>query len=61
MANFIGAAVLLAILGLAAGYIYKSKKNGVKCIGCPNGCKCSSSSGCGGNCSSCAGCSSAQH
>ena len=35
------------ILGGAAGYIYKAKKKGVKCIGCPQGSKCS------GNCPGC--------
>ena len=40
--------VLLAILAAAAGYIYKAKKRGVKCIGCPAGAKC------GGSCSGCA-------
>lgn len=40
-------AVIVAILGGAAWYVYKSKKSGKKCIGCPNGCSCS------GNCSGC--------
>ena len=40
-------AILLAIFGGAALYIYKAKKRGVKCIGCPNG------KTCGGNCSAC--------
>lgn len=47
MENLIILAMLGLILGGAAGYVYKSKKKGVKCIGCP----CSSS--CGGNCSGC--------
>lgn len=45
--------VILAIVGLivgsAAGYIYKAKKKGKKCIGCPDG------GSCGGNCSGCCG------
>lgn len=46
-------AVVVLIVGVAAWYIYKSKKNGKKCIGCPDGCACSSkeggcSCGCGG-------------
>ena len=32
--------VIVAILGLAGGYIYKTKKSGRKCIGCPNSGKC---------------------
>ena len=40
-------ATILAILGGAAFYIYKAKKNGAKCIGCPQ------SKTCGGNCGSC--------
>ena len=51
MVNFLIIAVVALIVGAAAGYIYKSKKRGVKCIGCPEGCSCSS-----GNCSSCSGC-----
>lgn len=51
MTNFIIIAVVALIVGLAASYIYKSKKRGVKCIGCPEGCSCSSG-GCGG----CTGC-----
>ena len=45
--DYIVIAVILAILGGAAWYIYKSKKNGRKCIGCPDGSSCASS-GCGG-------------
>lgn len=35
------------ILGAAAGYIYKEKKKGRKCIGCPDSGKC------GGSCCGC--------
>ena len=49
--NLILIALLGLILGGAAGYVYKSKKKGVKCIGCPDGAKC------GGQCSGCQGCS----
>jgi len=47
--------VLIAgILAAAGWYIYKSKKSGKKCIGCPDSCACAS-----GNCSGgCSGCSS---
>lgn len=41
--------VLILIIGGALLYIYKAKKRGVKCIGCPAAGKCA------GNCSGCAG------
>ena len=42
--------ILLAIVGGAGAYVYKAKKSGKKCIGCPeSGC----SSGCSGSCSGC--------
>ena len=50
MANLILIAVIALIVGLASGYIYKEKKRGVKCIGCPEGCSCN------GNCGGCSGC-----
>jgi len=46
--------ILAAILGGAAWYVYKAKKRGAKCIGCPNSGSCASG-GCGGNCSGCSG------
>lgn len=52
MENLIIIAVVAAIIGFAARYIYKEKKRGVKCIGCPSGCSCSSG-GCSGNCGCC--------
>ena len=30
------------IIAAAAFYVYKAKKSGKKCIGCPDGCSCSS-------------------
>ena len=43
--------ILAAVLGGAGWYVYRSKKRGVKCIGCPDGAKCSGRcSGCSGNC-----------
>lgn len=50
MENVIIIAVVLVIVGLAGAYIYKAKKNGKKCIGCPD------SGSCSGNCGSCGGC-----
>jgi len=52
MDNLIIIGVLALILGLAIYYIYKSKKSGKKCIGCPDSGSCSS-----GCCMSCSGCS----
>lgn len=40
MQTIIAVVVLVAIVGAAALYIYKSKKKGKKCIGCPCGGKC---------------------
>lgn len=65
--TYIVIAVILAIVGLAAWYVIKAKKNGKKCIGCPDGCSCSSekkndapASACSGNCSCCCSCPSAE-
>ena len=38
--------ILVVILGAAAGYVYKAKKSGRKCIGCPNSGSCGKK-GCG--------------
>lgn len=46
MVNFIAIAVVGALVGLAAGYIYKEKKRGVKCVGCPYADSCSKNCGC---------------
>ena len=41
---------VIAVIVLGAGYaIYRSKKSGKKCIGCPD------SGSCGGNCAGCSG------
>lgn len=54
MTDIIIIAVLVVIIGLAALYVYKAKKSGKRCIGCPDG------SSCSGNCGSCSrGCSEA--
>ena len=39
-------AVVAAILAVAGGYIYKAKKSGAKCVGCPSGGCSSCSCGC---------------
>lgn len=49
--NIIIILILVVILGGAAWYVYKSKKSGKKCIGCPDGCSTKS-----GGCSCCSGC-----
>ena len=55
IADFVIIFVIVLILGLAGGYVYKAKKSGKKCIGCPDSGKgCS----CGGSCGACHGCSS---
>ncbi len=53
MDNAIIIAILVLIVGLASFYIYKAKKSGKKCIGCPNSCSCSASDK-----ASCCGCGS---
>ena len=50
MTDIILALVILAIVGGAVRYIYKSHKKGVKCIGCPAGCSCSYKNREGGCC-----------
>ncbi len=57
--DFIVIAVLAVILLSAAGYIYRAKKSGKKCIGCPEGGSCGGS-GCSGNCTHCSSCDSSQ-
>ncbi len=46
MIDYILIGVLLVIIGAAARYVYKAKKSGKKCIGCPEGCSCSAKQGC---------------
>jgi hypothetical protein len=41
MTDIIVIAVVAVIVGLAVGYIYKAKKGGKKCVGCPYGSSCS--------------------
>ena len=59
MADYlIGMIVAVAVIA-AVRYIYKAKKSGVKCIGCPDGATCGSKSE--GSCGCCCGCSSDQN
>lgn len=51
MESVIAAVVLLVIIGLAGLYVYKAKKQGEQCIGCPHSKTCASRKngcGCGG-------------
>ena len=41
MTDLIVTAVLVIVIGCAAGYVYKAKKSGAKCIGCPHAKECS--------------------
>lgn len=48
MDSIIIAVILIAVIGLASFYIYKVKKNGKKCIGCPADGTCGGCCGCHG-------------
>lgn len=50
MTDIIIILVVAAILALAGLYVYKAKKSGQKCIGCPHSKTCTSKS-CGCGCS----------
>lgn len=56
MENIIAAVVILAIVVLAARHIIKAKKNGQKCIGCPDSGCCSKKNDHSGSGSCCGGC-----
>lgn len=55
MEDIIIAVIIIAIVAAASLYIYKAKKSGKKCIGCPDGGSCSSSGGCGSCSCGCGG------
>lgn len=40
MTDFIAIVILAAVLFAAARYVYRAKKSGVKCVGCPSGGSC---------------------
>ena len=44
--DLIVVAVIALILGAAAYFVYRSKKSGRKCIGCPDSGKCSGCCSC---------------
>ncbi len=60
MENVIIIVVLLVIVGLAGFYVYKAKKSGKKCIGCPDGCSCGKNAQEKCSCGSCSGCKGEQ-
>ena len=47
MTDLIILAVIALIVGGATLYIYKAKKSGAKCVGCPHAKSCSGGCGCG--------------
>lgn len=51
MENLIVFAVIAVIVALAGYYIYKEKKSGKACVGCPYAGTCGKS--CSGNCGGC--------
>ena len=56
--DFVVIGIILLVVGGASYYIYRAKKSGKKCIGCPDSSSCKTSGGCSGHCSSCCcGCS----
>lgn len=55
MDNIIVLAIVAGILIAAAWYVYRQKKSGAKCIGCPD------SQSCSGNCQGCTGCGCSKH
>ncbi len=42
MIDYIVIAILVGIIASAGFYVYKAKKSGKKCIGCPDACSCQS-------------------
>ena len=56
--DIIAVLVILLCVGGASLYIYKAKKSGKKCIGCPDSSACGQKGrcqGCSGACESCKG------
>ena len=49
--DYVIIAIVALILGLSGWFIWKSRKSGKKCIGCPNSGSCSGH--CSGNCGGC--------
>ncbi len=49
MTDIVIVAIVLLIVSLASWYVYRAKKRGKTCVGCPGGCSCS----CDASCSTC--------
>ena len=49
--NIILIGVIALIIGAASLYVYRAKKRGACCIGCPNSAQCSAKRKCSCNCS----------
>ena len=49
MTDIIVMGVIVLIVGLAAAYVIREKKRGVKCIGCPHAEECAQKGKCGDN------------
>ncbi len=54
MINWILGLAIAGIIGAAVFYIIRAKKQGQKCIGCPN------SKSCSGTCGSCSSCNTSK-
>ncbi len=48
MINYLIIAIILCIIGGAAYHLYRAKKRGVTCVGCPHAKQCGGK--CGGGC-----------
>ncbi len=55
IADILVLALVGLLVGLAAGYVIRQKKKGIKCIGCPAGAQACRQAGCAGNCADCSG------
>ena len=55
MQNVLIVLALLAIVASASYYVYRAKKSGQKCIGCPNSRLCAKRASEGGSCDFCGG------
>ena len=55
MGDYIVLAILVAVIIAIVIYLYRAKKNGQACIGCPHSKQCSNgnNTSCSGNCSAC--------
>ncbi len=48
--NIVTVAIIVVVLGLAGLYVYKAKKSGKKCIGCPASGSCGAKGSCSCSC-----------